>query len=82
MAKFLADVDPIELAQAQVEKTRALALLLIQEYGTGAQLETLTDQDRTLIEVNLVTLYDLILSVKEGLDKAIDEAYKAQKQPA
>lgn len=80
---IMAKVDALESAHNKLTQMRSLLILFMRSYGqfegkgTGYQL--LSDTDKELIEVNLVTLHDMMWDELEALDKAIDEAYKGAK---
>lgn len=69
------DVFPVETAQARLEQIKAFLLLFINQYGHASDLKTLGDQDRELVEINLITLHDMIYDLHAYLGKTIDNAY-------
>lgn len=73
--KIKMDVYPVEDVQARLEQLRAFILLINQEYMTGGKLTSLTDQDITIIELNMITLFDMIHDLHADLGKIIDQAY-------
>ena len=68
----------MEDTQVRLEQIRAFIILLMQEYMTEKKLGELTKQDKELIEVNMVTLFEMVHDLKAELGKHIDEAYKAE----
>ena len=75
MSKIMMEVYPVEDVQARLEQLRAFILLINQEYMTGGKLNDLTDQDISVIELNMVTLFDMVHDLHADVGKIIDKAF-------
>ncbi len=70
-----ADVQSLEKAQCNVDQMRALVRLIFNSYGDNHALQALTDEDISTIQLNLITLLDMLSMTYDDLDKAVREAY-------
>ena len=75
-------VETLESISVRLQKMDALLDLFIMEYGTPTRKDAvlLTERDFSNIEVNLVTLHDMIDSASRETEAAINAAYQAARE--
>lgn len=77
MERFI-NADVMEDVQTKLESIKALLWLYSREFGTPAKEERYSEEDRFLLEVNLITLQDMLLQVIDMVSKAVDKAYNPE----
>lgn len=82
----MVNVDELEATETKLTEMRALLRLYMRSFGTFETREAgyilLSEEDKDLIEVNLVILNDMIFDELERLGKVVAEAYKAAREEA